>query len=793
VINRRHCHQFLLITSLVALTSCGGGPMLGIAPPRSGVQPALSDEARTHHAASVVVTRDSDDGPGSLREALKIAKSGATVTFRLPKKAVILLTAGPITIGKRINILGPGPSALTISAAGKSGIFVISRTAEVAVAGLKFTKGRAATGGAITNAGSLTIQNAEFMENSAVAAGASVRPTGGMPGFDPRPRRRGGRPARAPRAKRVAPPDAGSGFGGAIYNEPDAVLSLSSTILQKNSAPSGGAVYNAGSAQFSQIKFQSNKSLGTGYGGALYVDGKTVISQCIFSKNVSGGNVNAATGIGGAIAQYGGTLNVSSTTFSGNVAGGDTDASWGVGGAVYSTSGTLYLKGDTFISNRASGADFGLGGALYADQHFGGDTNLFSGNAAEGLAAGGYAYGGAIFAGNGLTLSGGTFTANTASGGTAPAGYAIGGALESEGPATLSAIAFTSNSAVGGDGGSAEAGAVYAGGSSVFTALTFTGNTATATGSASYAVGGAVLTFAQLSMPGTTTFDSNVVAVANTSSLGGVGGAVAVEGGPFTFSGTATKNVATTQGAAFWIDGAATLQNSIISQNAVSAVQSAADGGGGIYISIGGNVTLTGSTLTANSTSGTVAETGGGAIFNGGLLAGTNSTITGNTSSEDGGGIENDSSLGATLYNVTVYQNVAGGTGGSLKNLFSDSAVTIANSIFAGGTGGGVSDDISNDGSIVSGDYNIVQTAPTGKPLSGGTANNLNADPQLAALADNGGPTPTNADAAGGPGTGHIPFNLCLANDIITDQRGYPRNATNNGYCDVGAYENQSP
>jgi hypothetical protein len=57
----------------------------------------------------------------------------------------------------------------------------------------------------------------------------------------------------------------------------------------------------------------------------------------------------------------------------------------------------------------------------------------------------------------------------------------------------------------------------------------------------------------------------------------------------------------------------------------------------------------------------------------------------------------------------------------------------------------------------------------------------LFADPQLAALADNGGPTETMALAAGSPA---IDVGTSCPD---TDQRGMPRN----GPCDAGAFEYQ--
>ena len=85
-----------------------------------------------------------------------------------------------------------------------------------------------------------------------------------------------------------------------------------------------------------------------------------------------------------------------------------------------------------------------------------------------------------------------------------------------------------------------------------------------------------------------------------------------------------------------------------------------------------------------------------------------------------------------------------------------------------------------------------IQTAAVGTAISGTTTHNLQVDPLLRALANNGGPTFTNADQASSPGTGDIPFAASMCNGFTgtnVDQRGFARGA--GGRCDVGAYESR--
>lgn len=689
---------------------------------------------------ALVVTSASDHGSGSLREAVTDAKSGSTVTFALRKGAKIALTTA-IPIAKTITLSGPGSTGLTISGNKKSQIFIISRHAKVTVSGLTLAAGRGAQGGAIYNAGSLTLSNDRFLSNLAPGGIVPYGASAPDPRFDPRRRRSGDRPRRHPAAPR---PSAASASGAGM----------------------GGAIYNAG---------------------------KLVVATCNFVKNVAGGRTTQSDGAGGAIAQSGGSAKITGSTFSSNFAGGGGAGSWGMGGAVYSTGGTLSLTNDTFSGNKAGGTVFGYGGAVYGDQHVSSTKSQFSGNGAFGTANGSSAYGGAIYAGGGVSAFGGEFSSNSAAGGSS-GGNGYGGAVDSESSSILTTAMFTGNTAAGGSGGSAEGGAIYlAGGTSTWTSVSFSGNVAAATGANSYASGGGAAVFGALTVTGASSFSANIARVASGGSFGAQGGAIAFEGETFSFAGTASNNSATTQGGALWIDGAATVSNALLSRNTVSSVQSANDGGGGMYLSLGAALSMSGTTLTANSTSGAVANTGGGAVFNEGAGTIINSTVEGNSSSGDGGGIENDAAGGFSLANVTVYQNTAGRNGGNLKNAYADASVTIANSIFAGGSANGQPNDISNDGTTVSGDYNIIQTAAAGNALVGSTSHNLASDPRLSAIASNGGPTPTNADGPTSPGTAYIPFNECLAVDVFVDQRGYPRDATVNGYCDVGAYEDQTP
>ncbi|MGH7716620.1 MAG: choice-of-anchor Q domain-containing protein, partial [Vulcanimicrobiaceae bacterium] len=194
---------------------------------------------------------------------------------------------------------------------------------------------------------------------------------------------------------------------------------------------------------------------------------------------------------------------------------------------------------------------------------------------------------------------------------------------------------------------------------------------------------------------------------------------------------------------------------------------------------------------------GSVASAGGGGLLN--YDADMNvlsSTIFNNTSSVDGGGVENTYYGYAYLINATVYQNKATGNGGNLSNDPAGGGSTVVyagNTILAGGTAASGA-DIWNLDTFTSYGYNLVQQSSnygSGTSNSPQTGDLVGVNPGLASgLASNGGPTQTIADTSSSPGAGHIPFaNNACGTQIGTnvDQRGYARGA--GSVCDIGAYE----
>jgi filamentous hemagglutinin family protein len=124
--------------------------------------------------------------------------------------------------------------------------------------------------------------------------------------------------------------------------------------------------------------------------------------------------------------------------------------------------------------------------------------------------------------------------------------------------------------------------------------------------------------------------------------------------------------------------------------------------GGGINNSGGGTVTLTNSTVSGNT-----STNNGGGIFSNGALTLTNSTVSGNTAVNFGGGILGSGSV--TLTNSTVSGNTAGNDGGGIAGV---GDVTLTNSTVSGNTS-------TNNGGGIRGDGDVTLTNST---VSGNTA-----------------------------------------------------------------------
>ncbi len=216
------------------------------------------------------------------------------------------------------------------------------------------------------------------------------------------------------------------------------------------------------------------------------------------------------------------------------------------------------------------------------------------------------------------------------------------------------------------------------------------------------------------------------------------------------------------------------------------------------YINSGLTVTISGLTITNGS-----ADNGSGIYNDHSNLTVSSSTVSDNSASY-GGGIFNDggfdglSFASLTINNSTVSGNSAtsgGGiynSGGGFRPFFQGLAtVTIQDTILNAGASG---ENIYNDsGAVTSQGYNL--SSDNGGGFLTATGDQINTNPMLGPLQDNGGPTFTHALLSGSPAIdkGDPNFNPNDFNPpMLYDQRGpgFPRVVNNR--IDIGAFEVQT-
>ena len=350
-----------------------------------------------------------------------------------------------------------------------------------------------------------------------------------------------------------------------------------------------------------------------------------------------------------------------------------------------------------------------------------------------------------------------------------------GGMFSWSGSPTLANLLFVSNTASVGGGGMAN----FLGSNPSLTNVFFTGNSAQFGGGIDNFNSSPTLTNVTIfgnsanngggvgSYFGSNPTFTNVTISGNTAYYGG--GMYSNSGSP-TFSHVAFYDNAVTgagsQGGGLHntSDGTLTLADVIFDNN------SSQDAGGGIYNASSGLV-LSRVLLSSNS-----AGSGGGMFNQACNPSLTNVTFSGNTSSGDGAGLYNNDHSNPVLTNVTITGNSANnaGGGGAMFN-YNQSWPVLTNGILWGNT----PNQIWGNATIT---YSIVQGGFAG-------AGNLNVDPLLLALADNGGYSETHALDLESPAIDSGTNANCPAVDQRSFIRPIDGNLDDTATCDMGAFE----
>jgi hypothetical protein len=213
-----------------------------------------------------------------------------------------------------------------------------------------------------------------------------------------------------------------------------------------------------------------------------------------------------------------------------------------------------------------------------------------------------------------------------------------------------------------------------------------------------------------------------------------------------------------------------------------SVIVSTAARGGGIFVGPSSHVNIHNSTIGGNQATidgGGIASEGFGSH---GSVRLTNSTVTRNTAHSGGGGgiwIEDDLVL---TYSTVAFNNAYDGAGGiHLADAWVQMRYSIvSNNTFASITTANCSEFY---GVFIEAETNLSNDTSCDRFVT------LVADPMLATIAGNGGPTATHALPYGSPALDVIPADndWCTTASIITDQRGVVR--PQHQRCDLGAFE----
>jgi hypothetical protein len=187
---------------------------------------------------------------------------------------------------------------------------------------------------------------------------------------------------------------------------------------------------------------------------------------------------------------------------------------------------------------------------------------------------------------------------------------------------------------------------------------------------------------------------------------------------------------------------------------------------------------------------------GGGLTVNTSAVTIVNSTVSGNAAGTGGGGgitimtSGNGTTSTVDLVASTVAMNTAapdfgGAASGGIYLFGAGAEVLNLKGAIVADNGVDITRAFPNGADVVTADHSLIETNVVGIVIQPGIGN-ISIDPQLAPLADNGGPTKTHALGAGSLAIGAGNPATCAAAPVSgKDQRGKLRPAA----CSMGAYE----
>jgi len=517
-------------------------------------------------------------------------------------------------------------------------------------------------------------------------------------------------------------------MGGGIWSW-KGKLRVKKSKFEENEARVGSGIHNSGQADIEDSRFESNKIKSNG--GGIANSGEMTVKNSTFSGH------ETDTGQGAGISNFG-KAELFGVAVKNNRAG--------LGGGIYNT-GTLLLSDATVVEDNRAGCS---GGGIFNSENgvleIKGEKGICKilNNEAVNDGGGIYSYKATV------TISNGEISRNSVQAATGGGIYTYDDALD------IRDTTVSHNLAGKGGGLYLRGGAEKS--DAVLARVDLLENDAYGSGGGAYLAGGRV----QL---------EDVRFEKNEAEKDGSGiynaGTLRVARGNFT-GNSFLSSVSMGNGGGISNEGDADIRDSLFFDNLLGQ-------GGGLFNT--GTLQITGCTFSRNG-----ARGNGGAIYNRCIQDGVkivNSTLSGNMTDAKGGGIFNE---GTTVHvlSSTLSGNTEWGKTGNIYNAAGE--VKLQNTLIDGSpTGSNCTGVLTSLGYNLSSDASCQLTQPTDLP---------NTAPLLGALADNGGPTQTQALLAGSPAIGKIPKNVSSCGTTVsTDQRGTARPQPSAGNCDIGSYE----
>jgi len=299
-------------------------------------------------------------GPmGDLRYCLTQSQDGDRITFQVT--GTINLTSALPDLTRSISIDGPGADQLTVRrATGIYRLFTIPTDTKVTIGGLTITNGNHDDGGAISNAGTLSV-------NNSIVSGSFAGGSGGGGIYNVGTLTLSNSTISGNSVREICVSCSGAN-GAGIYNS--GMLTVSNSTISGNSARaycdmfgcyggSGGGIDNNYSGILTVINSTLSDNTADGGGAGIKNDsGMVTVADSTFSDNHGGGVDNY------------GTLTLSESTFSHNYAAN--------GAAIYNAS-TLTVSECTFSGNRV----INRGGGIYNAGTLHARNTIIAGNQAR--------------------------------------------------------------------------------------------------------------------------------------------------------------------------------------------------------------------------------------------------------------------------------------------------------------------------------------------------------------------------------------------------------------------------